>query len=69
MPIDLNDGTTLHCPTCHEEIRVAWLVQNGAKTGEACFCSCPEHKFLTGYEEHELQALIDAYYASMEMKP
>jgi transcription elongation factor Elf1 len=66
MPVDLKDGTTLHCPTCGEEIRVAWLVQDGTKTGESCFCGCPEHGFLVGYEESELQAMIDAYNASKE---
>jgi transcription elongation factor Elf1 len=63
MPIDMKDGTTLHCPTCGEEIKVAWLIENDAKRGEACFCKCPEHEFLTGYEESELQALIDVYNA------
>jgi len=58
MPVDLKNGKTLVCPTCGEEIRVAWLVENGQHTGSNCFCSCKEHGFTTGYTEDELLVMI-----------
>ena len=61
MPIDLKNGGTLHCPTCKQEIRVAWLIQDGQKTAEACFCSCPGRGFLQKpYSEDEILEMIRA---------
>lgn len=54
MPIDLPDGSTLHCPTCGEEIRVAWYITD--EPFSVCFCSCKD--IVNGFTDEELDMMI-----------